>query len=34
MGLTLDSPVPAEVLAEIARTIEAYGDPVFIVLPG
>ena len=33
MGLTLDGPVPSEVLTEVARTIEAYGDPVFIVLP-
>ena len=34
MGLTLDSPVPPDVLREISTTIEAYGDPIFIVLPG
>jgi D-3-phosphoglycerate dehydrogenase len=33
MGLTLDSPVPAEVMDRIAREIGAYDTPVFIVLP-
>ncbi len=33
MGLTLDNPVPPDVIWEIAQTIEAYGEPIFIVLP-
>jgi len=32
MGLTLDSPVPPEVIERIAREIGAYDTPVFIVL--
>ena len=33
MGLTLDNPVPPEVIAEIAQTIEAHAEPILIVLP-
>jgi D-3-phosphoglycerate dehydrogenase len=33
MGLTLDSQVPPDVADEIARVIEAFAPPIFIVLP-
>jgi D-3-phosphoglycerate dehydrogenase len=33
MGLTLDNPVPAEVIEEIASQVEATAPPIFIVLP-
>ncbi|HEX9123905.1 MAG TPA: phosphoglycerate dehydrogenase [Actinomycetota bacterium] len=33
MGLTLDSPVPPEVIDEMARQVEAHGPPVLVVLP-
>ncbi len=34
MGLTLDNPVPQDVIDEIAQQVEATAPPIFIVLPG